>query len=173
MEPQRLLAYQLRIAVVILEDAARSIRGLPLERRGDWMRQVASSLASVFDLLKDVCARHPEVDPSKDATPSESSADAEGHRRVSSSLARAYLLMAENRKDEAVSLLTDNLVARTFKLSPGVRFPNSERPMTPNRAVEPTAQSVLASLALLWVPSLRSAAAHRERWASEITRCGK
>ncbi len=32
-----------------------------------------------------------------------------------------------------------------------------------NHAVEPTAQSVLASLALLWVPSLRSAAAHRER----------
>ncbi len=32
-----------------------------------------------------------------------------------------------------------------------------------NRAVEPTAQSVLATLALLWVPSLRSAAAHRRR----------
>ncbi len=32
-----------------------------------------------------------------------------------------------------------------------------------NHAPQPTAQSVLATLALLWVPSLRSAAAERER----------
>ncbi len=36
-----------------------------------------------------------------------------------------------------------------------------------NPRVEPTAQSVLATLAVLWVPSLRSAAAHAQRWASE------
>jgi len=33
-----------------------------------------------------------------------------------------------------------------------------------NHAVEPTTQSVLATLALIWVPSLRSAAAQRERY---------
>ena len=38
--------------------------------------------------------------------------------------------------------------------------------MKSNHAVEPTAQSVLATLALLWVPSLRSAAAHRGRYGS-------
>jgi hypothetical protein len=109
MEPQRLLAYQLRVAVVILEDAARSIRAIPRDRRGDWMKEVASSLASVFDLLKDLYARHPELDPSKDANASESSADEKGHKRVSSALARAYLLVPENRKDEALALLTDTL----------------------------------------------------------------
>jgi len=35
--------------------------------------------------------------------------------------------------------------------------------LQPNPRVELTAQSVLASLALLWVPSLRSAAAHAQR----------
>ena len=109
MEPQRLLAYQLRMAVIVLDDAARSIRGIAPERRGDWMRPVASALASAWDLLKDVYARYPELDPGKDGAPSGSSADSEAHRRVSSSLAKAYLLMAENHKDEAVSLLTDAL----------------------------------------------------------------
>ena len=109
MDPQRLLAYQLRIAVVILEDAARSIRDIPPEQRGDWMRPVASSLISAIDLLKDVYARRPDLDPSKDGTPSGSSVDANGHKRVSSTLAKVYLLVAQNRKDEALALLTDVL----------------------------------------------------------------
>src|SRR5882762_3120178 len=109
MDPQRLLAYQLRVAVVILGDAARSIRGIPPEQRRDWMRPVASSLISAFDLLKDVYARRPDLDPSKDGVPSESSADVHGHERVSSTMTRAYLLVAQTRKDETLALLTDVL----------------------------------------------------------------
>ena len=42
------------------------------------------------------------------------------------------------------------------------RYPKA----TPNQALELTAQSSLALLAGLWVPSLRSAAAQRRCWAS-------
>jgi hypothetical protein len=38
---------------------------------------------------------------------------------------------------------------------------------TPNPRVEPTAQSMLAALAVLWGPSLRSAAAHPQRYAAQ------
>src|SRR5258708_28142797 len=41
--------------------------------------------------------------------------------------------------------------------------------MKSNPRVEATAQSVLASLALLWVPSLRSAAAHAQRYTAQAT----
>jgi hypothetical protein len=109
METESLLAYQLRVAVVILEDAARSIRTLPQEQRSNWMSQLVSSLVAVLELQKEVYARRPDLDPRKGTWSSGSSADVAAHRRVSSALAKAYLLVAEGQRDAAASLLTKSL----------------------------------------------------------------
>ena len=109
METERLLAYQLRVGIIILEDTARSIRDLPPEQRSSWMTTLVSSLVSLLDLQKELYGHRPDLDPRKGTESWGSSADAPAHRRVSSALAEAYLLVAEGQRDAAASLLTEKL----------------------------------------------------------------
>ena len=108
------MTHRLRMASLLLEDVCRDLRDGALAQRSERIRQIADAIVAIYEVQRSIFQVRPDLDyfknpPSSESLDVPSSADAAGHERVASTLARAYALVLDSRPEDAAALVSQHL----------------------------------------------------------------
>ena len=101
------------MASVLLDDAAKEVRDLPLAPTKENIHHIADALASVFDVLRAIYAVRPDLTP---AFLNDVSAMSEANKRLTRALGEAIRFADAGQMPKAIELLSTFAAAEVSPL---------------------------------------------------------